>query len=213
MARTGRRPGQPGTRQAVLDGARRLFAERGYDGASVRDIAVAAGVDPALVHHYFGTKQELFLSVLGAPVDPAEMVPAVTRGGLAELPERLVRTFLSVWDDPVSGPAAVALLRSSHQNDWTARLLKEFLTTQVLRRALAQVELAPAEAPLRTALVVSQMLGLAVTRYVLALEPLASAPAAAVVAVLAPTVRRYLTEPLPGLLPTVQGSPAAGAVP
>ncbi|MGO9658515.1 MAG: helix-turn-helix domain-containing protein, partial [Acidimicrobiales bacterium] len=75
MARTGRRPGRPGTRQAVLDGARRLFAERGYDGASVRDIAVAAGVDPALVHHYFGTKQELFLSVLGAPVDPAEMVP------------------------------------------------------------------------------------------------------------------------------------------
>jgi AcrR family transcriptional regulator len=200
MPRTGRRPGRPGTREAVLDAARRLFAERGYDGASVRDIATAAGVDPALVHHYFGAKQELFLSVLGAPVDPAAMVPAVTRGGLAELPERLVSTFLSVWDDPVSGPAAVALLRSSHQSDWTARLLKEFLTTQVLRRALAQVELAPAEAPLRSALVVSQMLGLAVTRYVLALEPLASAPAGTVVAVLAPTIRRYLTEPLPALL-------------
>jgi AcrR family transcriptional regulator len=185
----------------VLDAARRLFAERGFDGASVRDIAGAAGVDAALVHHYFGTKQDLFLNVLGAPIDPAKMVPAVTGGGLAELPERLVRTFLSVWDDPVSGPAAVALLRSSHQNEWTARLLSEFLTTQVLRRALAQVELAPPGAPWRTALIASQMLGLAVARYVLALEPLATAPAETVVAALAPTIRRYLTEPLVGLPP------------
>jgi AcrR family transcriptional regulator len=203
MARTGRRPGKPGTRQAVLGAARQLFAERGYDGASVRDIAAAAGVDPALVHHYFGTKQGLFLAVLGAPFNPADLVPAVTGGGLAELPERLVRTFLSLWDDPVSGPAAVALLRSSHHNDWTARLLKEFLTTQVLRRALAQVELPPCEAPLRSALVVSQMLGLAVARYVLAFEPLATAPAETVVAVLAPTIRRYLTEPLAPPLPAV----------
>jgi len=207
MARTGRRPGKPGTRQAVLDAARQLFAERGYDGASVRDIAGAAGVDPALVHHYFGSKQELFLTVLGAPVNPAEMVPAVTGAGLAGLPERLVRMFLSAWDDPVSGPAALALLRSSLHNDWTARLLKEFLTTQVLRRALAQVELAPAEAPLRAALVASQMLGLAVTRYVLALEPLASAPAERVVAVLAPTIRRYLTGPLAAPLPEVLRGP------
>jgi AcrR family transcriptional regulator len=176
-----------------LAAARRLFAERGYDAASVRDIAGAAGVDAALVHHYFGTKQKLFLAVLSAPVNPAEMVPAVTGGGLAELPERLVRTFLSVWEDPVTGPAAVAMLRSSHHNEWTAQLLKEFLTTQVLRRALAQVELTGPEAPLRAALVASQMLGLAVARYVLGLEPLASAPPETVVAALAPTVRRYLT--------------------
>ncbi len=199
MARTGRRPGHPGTRDAVLEAARRLFAERGYEGASVRDIAGAAGVDAALVHHYFGTKQALFLTVLGAPFNPAAMVPAVTAGGLAEVPERLVRTFLSVWDDPVSGPAAVALLRSSHHNEWTARLLREFLTTQVLRRALAQVELGPPGAPWRSALVVSQMLGLAVARYVLALEPLATAPVDTVVAAMAPTIRRYLTEPLVGV--------------
>jgi AcrR family transcriptional regulator len=198
MARTGRRPGRPGTRQEVLDAARQIFADRGYDRASIRDIAAAAGVDPALVHHYFGTKQQLFLSVMGAPVNPVELVPTVLAGGVAELPERLVRTFLSVWDHPVSGPAAVALLRSAHQNEWTARLLKEFLTTQVLRRALAQVELAPSEAPLRSALVMSQMLGMAVVRYVLALEPLATAPPEAIVAHLAPTIRRYLTGPLTG---------------
>jgi AcrR family transcriptional regulator len=198
MARTGRRPGRPGTRQEVLDAARQIFADRGYDRASIRDIAAAAGVDPALVHHYFGTKQQLFLSVMGAPVNPVELVPTVLAGGVAELPERLVRTFLSVWDHPVSGPAAVALLRSAHQNEWTARLLKEFLTTQVLRRALAQVELAPSEAPLRSALVMSQMLGMAVVRYVLALEPLATAPPEAIVAHLAPTIRRYLTGPLAG---------------
>ncbi len=199
MARTGRRPGRPGTRQALLDAARQVFAHRGYDRASIREIAAAAEVDPALVHHYFGTKQQLFLSVMGAPVNPVELVPAVLGGGLAELPERLVRTFLSVWDHPVSGPAAVALLRSAHQNEWTARLLKEFLTTQVLRRALVQVELAPSEAPFRSALVMSQMLGLAVARYVLALEPLATAPAETIVATLAPTIRRYLTEPLPAV--------------
>jgi AcrR family transcriptional regulator len=201
MARTGRRPGKPGTREAVLDAARRLFAARGYDGATVRDLARAAGVDPALVHHYFGTKQQLFLAVVGTPVDPADFVPRVTGGGLAQVPERLVRTFLSVWDDPVSGPAAVAVLRSSLHDEGTARLLKEFLSTQVLRRALAQLApaqlgLAPAEAPLRSALIVSQMLGLAVARYVLVLEPLATAPAGTLVAAVAPTIRRYLTEPL-----------------
>jgi len=201
MARTGRRPGQPGTRDAVLDAARRLFAEHGYDGASVRDVASTAGVDPALVHHYFGTKQRLFLEVVGAPVDPADLVTRAAGGGRAEMPERLVRTFLSVWDDPVSGTAAVALLRSSLHDEWTARLLKEFLTTQVLRRALAPLELPRSEAPLRSALVLSQMLGLALGRYVLALEPLATAPADTLVAALAPTIRRYLTEPLVGLPP------------
>ena len=199
MARTGRRPGQPGTRDAVLDAARRLFAEHGYDGASVRDVASTAGVDPALVHHYFGTKQRLFLEVVGAPVDPADLVTRAAGGGRAEMPERLVRTFLSVWDDPVSGTAAVALLRSSLHDEWTARLLKEFLTTQVLRRALAPLELPRSEAPLRSALVLSQMLGLALGRYVLALEPLATAPADTLVAALAPTIRRYLTEPLTGV--------------
>jgi len=89
----------------------------------------------------------------GAPVDPADLVTRAAGGGRAEMPERLVRTFLSVWDDPVSGTAAVALLRSSLHDEWTARLLKEFLTTQVLRRALAPLELPRSEAPLRSALV------------------------------------------------------------
>jgi AcrR family transcriptional regulator len=206
MARTGRRPGKQDTREAILTAAREAFADRGYDQASIRLIASGAGVDPALVHHYFGTKEQLFLASIKSPVNPAEFVPLIVAGGPAELPERLVRTFLSIWDHPVTGAAAVALVRTGMQHDWSARMLREFLTTQILRRVLSQVELDPAEAPLRGALVATQMIGLGMIRYVLKLEPLASVPPETVVAMLAPTIRRYLTEPLPSLDPTVSGS-------
>ena len=196
MARTGRRPGRPPTKEAVLEAARQLFSERGYDNASVRDIALAAGVDAALVHHYFGTKEQLFLAVLQPPMDPTEVVGWVTEGGAAEVPERLVRMFLSLWDHPISGPSFVALLRSSLQHEWMAALLREFLTTQLLRRALANLDLSLPDAPLRASLIASQMVGLGVTRYILRVEPIASAPSETIVAALTPTVRRYLLEEL-----------------
>ncbi len=196
MARTGRRPGKQDTRDAILTAAREAFAERGFDQTSIRTIAAGAGVDPALVHHYFGTKEQLFLATVAIPVDPAELVPQVVAGGIAELPERLVRTFVSTWDHPVTGAAGVALLRSSLQHDWSSRLLRDFLTTQILRRVLSQLDLDPAEAPLRGALIASQMAGLAFTRYLLKLEPLASAPVDTLVAMVAPNIRRYLTAPL-----------------
>jgi AcrR family transcriptional regulator len=190
--RTGRRPGNPDTREAILAAAREAFAERGFDGASIRAIATGAGVDPALVHHYFGTKDQLFLSAMNSPIDPRELIPDVLAGGPDEIGERLVRTFLRVWDSP-AGAAGVALLRSGVSNEWTARLLREFLTTQVLRRVLEHLDLDPAEAPLRVSLIGSQMAGMALMRYILKLEPLASAPPAAVVAAVAPTVQRYVT--------------------
>src|SRR4029453_18775916 len=102
MARTGRRPGNQDTREAILDAARDAFAERGYDQASIRAIATGAGVDPALVHHYFGTKEQLFLATVEAPIAPGAVVRAVLAGDEAQLPERLLRQFLSVWDNPVS---------------------------------------------------------------------------------------------------------------
>jgi AcrR family transcriptional regulator len=197
VARTGRRKGRPDTREAILDAARATFADKGFDGASIRAIAGAAGVDPALVHHYFGTKEQLFLASVGAPVDPSDFIPAALSGDDEHIGERVVRTFLSVWDDPKTGPIVLALIRSGLAHDWSARMLREFLAAQVLRRVIDRLDVRPDEAPMRAALTASQMIGLGLGRYLLKIEPLASADADTVVAMIAPTVQRYLLGPLP----------------
>ena len=189
--RTGRRPGNPDTREAILDAARKAFAERGYDAASIRQIATSAGVDPALVHHYFGTKEQLFLASVQVPIDPREMIPQVVAGGLDGIGERLVRTFVGVWDSP-RGATAAALLRSAVTNEWSARMLREFIITQILRRAVKQLDLDAPEGPLRASLVASQLLGLAMARYILKVEPLASATADQLARAVGPTIQRYI---------------------
>ncbi|GHJ44907.1 TetR family transcriptional regulator [Catellatospora sp. TT07R-123] len=191
-SRSGRRPGNPDTRESILAAARNLFAERGFDAATMRAIGAEAEVDPALVHHYFGTKEKLFIAAMQFPVDPAELVAQVTSGGRDEAGARLVRTFLNIWDSPV-GAIGASLLRSAVSNEWTLRLLREFLTTQILRRVLAELQLDPAQAQLRAGLVVSQIGGLAFARYILKLEPIASLPSEQLVAMIAPNVQRYLT--------------------
>ena len=148
--RPGRRPGNPGTREAVLAAARAAFAERGFDGATIRGIAAAAGVDPALVHHYFGSKDKLFLAAVEAPADPADLLPEVLAGGRDDLGDNVVRLLLRVWDGPMR-PAGLALVRSAVGNEWTAKLLREFLVTQVLRRVVGTLDLPPAEARGRAA--------------------------------------------------------------
>ena len=193
MARTGRRKGAPDTREAILASAREAFADKGFDGASVRVIATGAGVDPALVHHYFGTKEQLFLATVEVPVDPGDFVPLALDGDDDHLGERVVRMFLSVWDDPRTGPPLLALVRTGLQHDWSARLLREFVTAQILRRIIARLDVPPAEAPIRAALVASQMLGLGMTRYVLKVEPLATLDIDTLVPLIAPTIQRYLT--------------------
>jgi len=198
--RAGRRPGNPDTREAILTAARTAFAEKGYDGTSIRAIAAAADVDPALVHHYFGTKDKLFLAAMNSPVDPGEIIPAALAGDPAEIGFRLVRTFLSVWDSP-AGKAGVAMLRSALSTEWTARLFREFVTSQVLRRVRSAVDMKPDEAPLRVTLVASQLAGVAMLRYVLRVEPLASAPRETLVAALGPTVQRYIAGDLDGAPP------------
>jgi AcrR family transcriptional regulator len=192
VRRSGRRPGNQDTRQSILDAAQAVFAERGFDNASIRAIATAAKVDPALVHHYFGTKDKLFLASMNSPIDPAELVPKAMAGPRDQAGERLVRMFLGVWDSP-SGTAAVALLRSAMSNEWTARLMREFVITQVLRRAIAELGMDGEDAKLRTALVTTQMAGIAVIRYILKVEPVASADPETLVRVIAPNVQRYLT--------------------
>ena len=196
VRRSGRRPGNQDTRSSILDAARNAFAEKGYDKASIRAIAAEAGVDPALVHHYFGTKDKLFLATMDAPFDPGELIPQALRGPRDQAGERLVRLVLSIWDSP-AGTTALGVFRSALSNEWTARLLREFVVTQILRKAVAELALDPVEAPVRSALVATQIAGLITARYVLKLEPLPSADPEALVAAIGPNVQRFLTEPLP----------------
>jgi AcrR family transcriptional regulator len=189
---TGRRPGNQDTREVVLAAAREAFAEKGFDGATIRGIASAAGVDPALVHHYFGTKDALFLAAIEAPADPEDLLPEVLAGGADALGANLMRIFLRLWDGPVQ-PAGLALLRSAVGSEWTARLLREFLVSQVMRRVVGTLDLPPAEREARGALVASQLVGLVMARYVLRIDPLASAAPDSLVAAIGPTLQRYLT--------------------
>jgi AcrR family transcriptional regulator len=190
--RSGRRPGNPDTRDAVLTAAREAFAERGFDGATIRGIATAAKVDPALVHHYFGNKDKLFLAAIEAPANPADFLPEVLAGGRDNLGENVVRMLLRVWDGPMR-PAALALVRSAVGNEWTAKLLREFLVSQVLRRVVGTLDMPAREREIRGSLAASQLIGLVMARYVLKLEPLATASPQSLVAAIGPNVQHYLT--------------------
>jgi AcrR family transcriptional regulator len=191
----GRRPGGPDTRGAILLAARRSFADKGFGGTTIRAVAADAEVDPALVHHYFGSKDDLFLAALEIPVDPRALLPTVFEGGVAGAGERLLRIFLSVWEDPGARLPLIALVRSSLVQETPESLLQQGILRMVLQPLRAA--LPSDEADRRVQLVVSQLAGLVMTRYLLALEPLASLPAEEVVAWVAPTLQRYLDGPLP----------------
>jgi AcrR family transcriptional regulator len=192
--RPGRTAGAPPNRETILAVARGQFAERGYDSTTIRSIAGAAGVDPALVHHYFGSKDQLFASAVRFPMVPGEFVPQLIAGGVDGLGERLLRRFLGLWStDPA---AMVGLIRSATSHEYAARMLREFVTKEVLERIAEALEMP--QPRLRAALVASQLVGLAVARFVVRLEPIASADPETLVACYAPTLQRYLAGPLPG---------------
>jgi AcrR family transcriptional regulator len=197
VARTGRRPGNPDTREAILAAAREAFADRGFDGAAIRTIAAAAKVDPALVHHYFGSKEQLFLESMRVSVDPGAALTEALASGPDGIGERLVRTVLSIWDSPAGG-GALALIRSAVSNELFARMLREFINHVILRRVAKGLDLDPAEAGVRTSLVATQVAGLILARYIIRFEPVASMPPEALAAAIGPTLQRYLTGPLPG---------------
>jgi AcrR family transcriptional regulator len=176
----------------VLAAARAAFAERGFDGASIRAIAGAADVDPALVHHYFGTKDKLFLAAVEAPADPDDYLPDVLAAPPGARGAAVVRMVLHVWDGPAR-PAVLALVRSAITHEFSAKLLREFVLAKIIRRVVGSLDMPVGEREARGALVASQVIGLVVSRYVLRLEPLASASADEVVAAVGPTVQRYLT--------------------
>ncbi|MGZ4486856.1 MAG: TetR/AcrR family transcriptional regulator [Nocardioides sp.] len=192
-SRRGRRPGAPDTRSAILSAARAQFAQSGYSGTTMRAVAAAAGVDAALVHHYFGTKDDLFVAALELPVDPRVVLAPVVAAGVDGAAERMLRVFLSVWDDEQARLPLLALVRGVVEPDGQRLLRDGFLPAVITPVGVA---LGIDDPPRRMALLASQVIGLIVTRYVLELEPLASMPVDEVVAAYAPTLQRYLDGPL-----------------
>jgi AcrR family transcriptional regulator len=197
--RTGRRGGDSGTRDAILGAARKRFAGLGYDGATIRGIAADAGVDPALVHHFFGTKERLFAAAMRLPVVPGELIGAVLAGGGParageSLGERLVRAMLGAWDVHEIRDTFLGLLRSAATSEQAMTMLRQFVTEAILARLSAAARAAdPAQARLRAALVASQVVGLGLTRYLVGLDPLTEASTDELVAAIGPTLDRYLT--------------------
>lgn len=191
----GRRAGGADTRGEILDAARASFAESGYGGTSIRRVAAAAGVDPALVHHYFGTKDDLFIAALEMPTDPRRIMAAVAEGDRATVGARLVEAFLDVWDDPDARLRLLAIVRSGVVGE-PGRTIVETAMKRLVFGFLVQA-LGIEDGDRRFALVASQMAGLVMTRYVLQVEPIASMPREEVVAWVGPTLQRYLTDPGP----------------
>jgi AcrR family transcriptional regulator len=196
--RSGRPPGSPANREAILESAREQFAERGYDGATIRGIAAGAGVDPALVHHYFGTKDRLLLATLAEAAQVGNAVAALLAGGLDGLGERLLRATFETYETAL-GPmrqAIVGLIRNAVASEDAARLLREGFAGGGLVRLLEG--LGASQPRLRAALVGGELFGLALARFVVRVEPIASADIDSIVAWYAPTIQRHLTGPLAG---------------
>ena len=182
----GRRPGGSDSRERILEAARARFAAHGYDRTRVRDVAADAGVDAALVHYYFATKDGLFAAAMQLPVRPAEVIGPLVDAGVDGLGERMLRTLLAVWDQPSNQAALLALVSGAAGHAGAAAALREFVGREIVGRVAAVSD------PLRATLVASQIMGLIAARYVARIEPLASLPADEVVPLVAPTLQRYL---------------------
>lgn len=195
--RTGRRAGDSGTREAILESARQQFAGHGYDGATIRAIAAGAGVDPALVHHFYGSKERLFAAAMQLPVVPSEVISAALAGDARPVGvttgQHMVASALELWEGAETIGPFQALLRSAVTSDQAAAMLREFLTEVILGPVATATQGDPGTAPFRASMVASQMLGLAVARYVLKFGPVAVASRAELVAAIGPTIDRYLT--------------------
>jgi len=188
--RRGRRPAGEDTRGALLDAALAVFTEQGFDGATVRAIAGRAGVDAAMVNHWFGGKEGLFAAAMQIPVDPTALVDELLAGGIDGLGERIVRRFLGVWDAS-RGSALIGIVRSASSHEASARMMREFITRVLFGRLARQLEIDQPD--LRAALCGSQIVGLAMVRYVIRLEPAASADPDTLAAAIGPTLQRYIT--------------------
>ncbi|MEV0038320.1 MULTISPECIES: TetR family transcriptional regulator [unclassified Streptomyces] len=181
----------PSAQQKILESARAEFAERGYDKTSIRGIAKAAGVDPALVHHYFGTKDEVFAAAVEVSFEPALMVPVLLADGLDGIGERLARYFIGVWENPVTRAPMLAIMRSALTHEAAAKVLRTFVLRRLLERIAEELDVP--NPTFRAELAASHMIGIAFLRYVIKADPLASADSEEIVKMVAPTLQRYLT--------------------
>ena len=196
-ARSGRRPGTSGTREAILGAARRQFADQGYGRASLRSIAAAAGVDQKLIAHYFGSKQQLFLAAIGLPINPGDVLLRVLGDGERDpvvVTARLVDEVTAILEQPELVQSIAALIRAGASEPEVAQLLRAFFPGAVLESV--EGLLGPGDPAYRLNLVGSQVIGLVMARAVVGLEPMSSMPARAVAESVAPNLARYLIGPL-----------------
>ncbi|MBA4181094.1 MAG: TetR family transcriptional regulator [Anaerolinea sp.] len=194
--RSGRRPGETTTRAQILEAARAAFGRESYEGATIRSIASAAGVDPALVIHFFKSKAGLFEAAMELPFVPAEVFPALIRGEAEEMGERFVRFYLQTWDVQPARERMLGLIRSAVSEEAAATTLRGYLVEEVFAPLASLLRLPSPE--LRAALVASQLIGLAFARYVLRVDQLVAASSEDLVALVGPAIQRYLSPDLPG---------------
>lgn len=183
----------PGARERILEAARGEFAERGYDKTTMRGIARSAGVDAALVHHYYGSKDDVFAAAIEVSLEPARALAEILGKGTEGIGERLARYFIGVWENPVSRVPLLAIIRSALTHDAAAKVLRGFVLRRLLERVAADLEVPNPQ--FRAELAASHLVGIMILRYVLQVEPLATADPEEIIAVVAPTLQRYLTEP------------------
>ncbi|MCD2198133.1 TetR family transcriptional regulator [Actinomycetospora endophytica] len=187
----GRRPGDSRTREAILTAAAERFADQGFRDTTMRSVATAAGVDPALVHHFFGTKEGLFAAAMDFPIDPARVVAGLVEPGVDGLGERVVRTLLGIFAELGDTNPMIGLIRSAAGHPPAARMLREFLGGAVLDRVAAAVQTDRPQ--LRAELCASQILGILVAREVIALPALAGADQETLAGAYGPVIQHFLT--------------------
>ncbi|WP_328425014.1 TetR/AcrR family transcriptional regulator [Streptomyces sp. NBC_00443] len=180
------------TRDRILNAAREEFSERGYEKTSVRGIAKAAGVDSALVHHYFGTKEQVFEASVEVAFAPALKVrDVVLEGPLDDVGERMTRVIFGLWENPVSRKPLLAIVRSAVNNEAAAAVFRRLVSAQLMRRIAGEIDSPDAE--LRAELAAAQLVGVAMMRYVIKIEPITSVDVEEIIARVAPVVQGHLT--------------------
>jgi AcrR family transcriptional regulator len=193
--RRGRPAGSSNTRELILDSARELFARNGISNTSIRAVAASAGVDSALVHHYFGTKEKLFAAAVHIPIDPMDVIGPLRDVPVEELGHRLPSMLLPLWDSEI-GAGFIATLRSMLAGS-EVNLFRTFIQDVIGVEVGTRVDNPPGSGIIRIQYVASQLVGVVMARYILELEPFASLPAEQIAATIAPNLQRYLTGELP----------------
>ena len=192
--RAGRRPGDPeDTRRAILDAARRAFAANGFDRATIRAIAAAAGVDPASVMHHFGNKRGLFVAAHELPDDPVALFAQIAAVPLDERGHAAALTYLRLFAGESS--AGLSLLRAAASDEHAAATLREFIEHAILTVGVKILARPEQDGELRLTLLATHLMGIAVARQVLGVRPLATCDLETLARAVAPAVQHYIDPP------------------